>query len=206
VVKPDLVAPAVGVLGAVPPGVRSTRWDFLTGTSAATAWTSGVALRLLSRGDLPADAVRSALTTTATSVTGPTSALREGAGRLRPARAASAPLAFRVRPADYRAWLDGSLRGDLNVPSVLLTGERDTARRTITNVTGRALYFSSRATGFRDHDVSVTPAAVRLAPGESAVFRVEVRHEHSVERLDDGWVTWRSGDGRRTRIPVVLSR
>jgi hypothetical protein len=206
VVKPDLVAPAVGLLGAVPPGVRSTRWDFLTGTSAAAAWTSGVALRLLSRHDWPAVAVRSALATSATSVAGPTSVLRQGAGLLRPARADAAPLAYLVRRGDYRAWLDGSLEGDLNVPSVLLTGERDTARRTVTNVTDRALYFSSRASGFDEHRVTVTPAAVRLGPGESATFRVTVVHDHDVARLDDGWVTWRSGDGRRTRIPVALSR
>jgi hypothetical protein len=206
VVKPDLVAPAVGLLGAVPPGVRSTRWDFLTGTSASAAWTSGVALRLLSRHDWPAGVVRSALATSATSVAGSASVLRQGAGLLRPSRADVTPLAYRVRRGDYRAWLDGSLRGELNVPSVLLTGERDAARRTITNVTGRALYFSSRAHGFDEHRVTVTPAAVRLDPGESATFRVGVEHDHRVARLDDGWVTWRSGDGRRTRIPVALTR
>ena len=42
--KPDLVAPAAGVLGAVP-GTQG--WDFVTGSSAATAYTAGAAATLL---------------------------------------------------------------------------------------------------------------------------------------------------------------
>ncbi|MFC6285958.1 S8 family serine peptidase [Nocardioides sp. GCM10027113] len=206
VVKPDLVAPGVGVLGAVPPDVRGTRWDLLSGTSAATARTSGVALRLLGRRGWDAATVRSALVTSAASVPGDSSALAQGAGRLRAARAGATPLAYRVGPRDYRAWLDRSLDGELNTPSILLTRDRDTARRTITNVTGRALYFSSRTSGFTGHRVEVTPAAVRLGPGESVTFRVQAEHDHRATRLDDGWVTWRSGDGRRVRIPMVLTR
>ena len=34
------------------------------------------------------------------------------------------------------------------------------------------MYFSSTATGFGRHEVSVTPAAISLAPGESATFTV----------------------------------
>ena len=85
VLKPDVLAPAVGVLGAVPPSVRATRWDFVSGTSAATAYTSGAAAVLLARHDhWSASVVRSALATTAGPVAGARSVLQQGAGRVRP--------------------------------------------------------------------------------------------------------------------------
>ncbi len=78
-----------------------------------------------------------------------------------------------------------------------------TAQRTVTNVTGRRLYFSSAATGFARHAVRVTPAAVRLGPGESATFTLIVAPGNG---LDDGWVTWRGATGTVTRIPVLVTR
>ena len=41
--------PARACSAPCPPSVSRTRWDFASGTSAATAWTSGVAARLLAR-------------------------------------------------------------------------------------------------------------------------------------------------------------
>ncbi len=207
VLKPDLVAPAVGVLGAVPPASRGARWDFVTGTSAATAFTSGAAALLLREHHWSAAAVRSALATTAATVPGRASLLRKGAGRARPTAALSPGLVYDVRPGDYRAWFVGALRsGRLNTPSIQFAGDRDSAVRTVTNVGRRTMYYSSSATGFRMHEVSVRPAAIRLAPGESATFRVTLRHPGGVHPLDDGWVTWRGANGTRVRIPVVLSR
>uniref|UniRef100_UPI002B276EFA S8 family serine peptidase n=1 Tax=Nocardioides sp. TaxID=35761 RepID=UPI002B276EFA len=43
VLKPDLVAPATNVLGAVPESVDVDDWAFVSGTSAASAFTAGVA-------------------------------------------------------------------------------------------------------------------------------------------------------------------
>ena len=163
VVKPDVVAPAVGILGAVPPSVRGTRWDFVTGTSAATAWTSGLALRLLAdHHRWSADVVRSALVTSADSVTGHPSVLSEGAGLPRPARAERPGLAYRVGTGDYRAWLGGHLDGELNAPSILLPHDQTHAVRSITNVGRRRATFTVSVTGFAEHQVSVTPATVRL--------------------------------------------
>ena len=205
-VKPDVVGPAVGILGAVPPSVRSTRWDVVSGTSAATAVTSGLALRLRARhADWSADAVRSALATTASSVRAP-SVLHQGAGLPDADRADRPALAYLVEGGDYRAWLEGSLpSGDLNVASVLLSGEATSARRTITNVGGRTRSFTARVEGFTGHQVTVRPASVRLSPGESASFEVEVTRPDGAAPLDDGWITW-LGPLARTRIPVVLSR
>jgi subtilisin family serine protease len=207
VLKPDVVAPGVGVLGAVPPLVSATRWDFVSGTSAATAYTSGAAALLLSRHDWPASVVRSALATTAAPVGAANPLLRQGAGRVRAGHADSPGVAYVVPAGDYRDWLNGRLAHErLNTPSLLLDDDQASATRTITNVGRRAMYFSSTARGFTKHEVSVTPAAVRLGPGESARFTVRVGRAAAVQPLDDGWVTWRGANGTRARIPVLVSR
>ena len=204
-VKPDVVGPAVGLLGAVPPGVRPARWDFVSGTSAATAWTAGLALRLRARHDWSADRVRSALATTATSVRAP-SLLQQGAGRPDADRADRPGLGYLVDALDYRDWLEGRLPArDLNTPSLLLADDASTARRTVTNLGPRAGWFSARVEGLTAHDATVTPSTVRLAPGESATFEVRVSGHRGAEPLDDGWLTW-DGPGTRTRIPLVLTR
>lgn len=200
--KPDLVATGVGLLGAVPHHGTAPGWDLMTGTSAAAALTSGVAALVRSRHeDWSPARVRSALVTTAHHVPA-ADVLRAGTGRVSPGDAVRPGLAYDVLPEDYRAWLDGDLT-DLNTPSIRLAGA-GTVERTITNVTGRRLYFSSSATGFARHAVRVTPAAVRLGPGESATFRLTVGAAGS--GVDDGWVTWRGATGTVTRIPVLLSR
>ncbi len=206
--KPDVVAPGVGLLGAVPPAVRDARWDFVSGTSAATAYTSGTAALLRSRHGWSASVVRSVLATTAAPVAGAPSVLRGGAGRVRSTPQARPGVVYAVDPHDYRDWLEGSIRADrLNTPSLLVRDDQSTAARTITNVGRRALYFSSSTSGFTRHTVTVRPAAVRLAPGESARFTVQVLHRAAgVHPIDDGWVTWRGGNGSESRIPVLISR
>jgi minor extracellular serine protease Vpr len=206
VVKPDVVALGSGVLGAVPPAERGLQWDLASGSSVAAAATSGTAALLISRHrDWSASAVRSALATTARRLLDEP-VLRAGSGRVSADRALRPGLVYDVAPGDYRAWLLGRLPGDLNTPSILLSGDADTAERTITNVTGRRLYFSSRATGFDRYAVRVVPAAVRLGPGESARFTLTADRSAGVRPLDEGWVTWRGATGTVTRIPVVLSR
>jgi len=132
VLKPDLVAPAFGVLGAVP---GPEGWDFVTGTSAAAAYTAGAAATLLARTGWPATTVRSALSTTAAPLPG--DVLHSGAGRLRPDAAIRPGLVFEVDRDDYRAWLSGR-QHRLNPPSVLLADGQRRVRRTITNILGRA--------------------------------------------------------------------
>ena len=205
VLKPDLLAPATGLLSAVPPGTRAERWDFTSGTSAAAAYTSGVAARLRARRDWSAAAIRSALATTSAAVPG--TVLRTGSGRLRPDLAARPGLVHDLDPGDYRRWLEGTLGRHLNTPSIMLRQGRDVARRTITNTGRQPLYFSSAASGFERYDVRVIPAAVRLAPGESAIYTVRVSGPASGARpADDGVVTWRGATGTRTRVPVLITR
>lgn len=196
VVKPDVLAPATGLLAAVPDG-----WDVVSGTSAAAAWTSGVAARLLARSGVSAPAVQSALVTTATPVRG--SALSTGAGQVDPRRAERPGLVRVVTPASHRRWLERG--GRLDASSIVLRGSATVVRGTVTNVGRRRTYFSSEAAGFRGR-VLVTPAAVRLAPGESHVFTVRVLRRSAGPRVDDGVVRWRGARGTVTTIPVVLAR
>ncbi|MDN4162626.1 S8 family serine peptidase [Nocardioides abyssi] len=199
-VKPDVVAPGSGVLSAVPANSRAAAWDLTSGTSAATAYVAGLAAVLRHRHPTWSEAaVRSAIATTAARLDAPV--LRAGAGRVQPDRAGRPGLVHLVRPGDYRAWLDSELDGELNTPSVLLGPGATTATRTVTNVTGRARYFSSRAVGFAGR-VQVRPAAVRLGPGASATYTVTVL---GPRRPDDGYVVWRGGSGTTTRVPVAVS-
>ena len=66
--------------------------------------------------------------------------------------------------------------------------------------------FSARTLGFERHDVRVTPAALRLAPGRSASFTIRVARTPGAVTLDDGAVLWRGANGSRTRIPVLITR
>ncbi|GAB2457021.1 hypothetical protein GCM10027062_41400 [Nocardioides hungaricus] len=201
VVKPDLVATGSGVVGAVPGG-----WDLASGTSVAAAITSGAAALLVSRHpDWTEAAVRSALATTARRLPG-AAVLAAGAGRVVPDPSARVGLVYDVAPGDYRAWLSAALPGDLNTPSVLLGGTAEVAQRTVTNVTGRTATFLPRTTGFERHDVEVSPASLRLGPGESGRFTITVGRTSVPQPDDDGWVTWRGSGGTVTRIPVLITR
>ncbi len=200
VLKPDVLAPGTGVLGAVPAG-RVDAWDFVTGTSAAAAYAAGAAAALLSRPGRTAADVRSSLVTTAAPIKG-AAALSAGAGRVRLESARSPGLAYLIAPRDYRSWLEGEL-SVLNTPSAMLTGATTTFRREVTNVGTRPATFTASTRGFRA-DVTVFPTFLELAPGESATFRVTLQRRGS--RVDGGSVTWRGSDGSATRIPVVLGR
>lgn len=199
VLKPDLVAPGSGVLGAGP-GEGASRWTYLGGTSAATAATAGTAAALLGRGLSP-EVVRSALVTSARPARD-ASAVQQGAGVLDPDRAARPGLAVIAPASSYRRWLDGEQR-TLNSPTISLQGDARIARRTVTNVSGRSLYFSSSSGGFERHRVLVTPAALRLAPGESATVTLRLL---SGSGSDDGWMLWRGATGTETRLPVTVGR
>ena len=76
----------------------------------------------------------------------------------------------------------------------------------MTNTLPRARYFSVDVRGFAHHRVTVTPAALRLDPGESADYTIRVDDNARVRPLDDGWVVWRGATGTVTRVPVLLRR
>jgi len=203
--KPDLVATAVGVLGAAPPRPGGHRWGLGTGTSVAAARVSGAAAVLISRRDWSASEVRSALTTTAGRIAGSPSPLRSGAGLVRPRHADRPGLVLRTAPADYRAWLEGQVpAARLNTPSTLVHGDQSVTR-TVTNVARRAVTYRFTVSGFRRHQVTVSPATIRLAPGRSARVRITVGEGPGTRPLDAGWVSWTGSAGISGRMPVVVT-
>jgi len=206
-VKPDLVAAGVDVLGAEQPTAEDpARWNNVTGTSAATARISGLAARVL--GVHPTwtpGRVRSALVTTEWPVDARTSSLRQGAG-VADGRAALHPgLVYDVSVRDFLSYLAGRIRGvDLNLPSIKTDGPA-VVRRTLTSVGGRPMYYSVTASGFSRHRVSVEPAAIRIQPGGQVSYTVTITGPG--DRLpDSGWITWLGNNGITVRIPVVISR
>lgn len=201
VVKPDLVAPGTGLLAGTTPGASGSRWTLASGTSAATAWTSGAAAALLARHGWSAPVVRSALATSAGPVGG---VLRSGAGALRLDQARRTRLAYAVGDRDYRSWLDGDLR-DVNTPSLLARGDSTSTRR-LTNVGSRTATWQVSVTGFQRHDVQVSPTTLTVRPGRSARYRVTIGGGSLVGGLDEGAVVWTGADGVEVRMPVAISR
>lgn len=203
VLKPDLVAPAESILGATPDSTDQS-WGVFSGSSAAAAHVAGEAAVLRSRHDWSASVIRSVLSSSTQPVRG-RSVFDRGAGTLGP-DPDSSHLALEVLPGAWRRALESGRWDRLNVPSLLMPETRAAATRTVTNVGTRAEYFSVTTRGFTSHRVAVRPLALRLAPGESATFRVSVTRTRPGVGLDDGEITWLGARGGTTRIPVALTR
>lgn len=202
--KPDAVSDGDAVLGALPDSTGRS-WGVFSGSSAAAAHASGLAALVIGRHrDWSAAAVRS-LVVTAGRPVGGSSTLEQGSGAL-PGRAPRAHLVLDVAPRAWRRALRDHTLADLNTSSLLLSSGRSSAVRTVTNVGARAEYFSLTARGFTSHRVRVQPLAVRLAPGQSADFRITVTGPSTPAGLDDGFLVWLGARGGVTRVPVALTR
>ncbi|NYE37121.1 hypothetical protein F4692_002254 [Nocardioides cavernae] len=202
--KPDAVSDGDAVLGALPDSTGRS-WGVFSGSSAAAAHASGLAALVIGKHeDWSAAAVRSLVVTAGRPVAG-SSALEQGSGAL-PGRAPRAHLVLDVAPAQWRRALRTHTLADLNTSSLLLSSRQSSAVRTVTNVGERPEYFSVTARGFASHRVRVQPLAVRLAPGESADFRITVTGPTTPGALDDGVLVWLGARGGVTRVPVALTR
>ena len=203
--KPDAVADADAVLGALPESTGRS-WGLFSGSSAASAHASGLAALLRSdHDDWSAATVRSVVVTSARPLPG-SSVLVQGSGVLG-TRAPTSYLALDIPAGAWRRAVRSGRTADLNASSLLLPAA--SARRvvrTVTNVGDRPEYFSVTARGFTRHRVTVRPLAVRLAPGQSARFTVTVTGPTAPGRLDDGAIVWLGARGGVTRIPVALTR
>lgn len=209
VVKPDLLALGTGLLSATTPASDGRRWELLSGSSASTALVAGAAAAVRSAyPDWSAAQVRSALMTSAVDTADASLPGRQGAGLLRLDRALDPGLVLDLAPRDHRHADEGWAEvADLNLPS-LVAPRRDrqvVLTRRVTNVSEDARYWSSSARAPRGYDVSVTPASMVLAPGETGRFRVTLtRRDAARPRPGGGWVTWLGADGTRVRLPLVV--
>lgn len=208
VVKPDVATPGSAVLGATPPAADSDqRWNFASGTSASAAQVSGQAAVLRAKHRWSPTAVRSALMTSAAPLVGDVPATAQGSGRSQVLRANRPGLVYDEKLPAYRRYLRGEVPAvTLNQPSIMLRGERAAVTRKVTNVGTRAMYYSAHVVGMRHHRVQVTPAAIKIAPGETRTFRVTNLGPHAPRALDSGWITWLGANGITVRIPLVIAR
>ncbi len=211
VFKPDLVAPGSDIIAAVSPaGNFGRNYDAYSGTSMASPYVAGAAAILrATHPDWSPGAVASALRTTATDTVGTTDPLEQGSGFINLAKATDPglviqPTAKELVTFSETAQPDGK---ELNLPAISLReydGTRPvTVTRTLTNVGKTKETYRSSVSGLPGMKVTVSPASVTLAPGQSATVTITVRRGGAPwDRYVTGSITWQ-GKAHSARIPVA---
>jgi subtilisin family serine protease len=222
--KPDLIAPGQDILaGVAPPNNGGKLFDLYSGTSMSSPHVAGLAA--LFKQKYPSwspMAIKSALMTSGYDVldgpnTNPVVIFRQGAGHVDPPAAMDPGLVYdsgfidwlsflcSVQPGGGCAGVPPSDPSDLNTASIAigaLAGSQTVTRR-VTNVTGAAVTFDSSYTsaGFA---MTVNPASLTLAPGETKAFTVTIqRTSAALNAYTGGQLSWTDGT-RTVRIPVVV--
>ena len=230
--KPDIMAPGVDILAAVaPPGNNGQNFDYYSGTSMSSPHIAGLAALIMeAHPDWTPMMVKSALMTTASTETNmgspiPGNPFGYGAGQVEPNSAYDPGLVYDASWLDWLAYLCGSSSAvsaatcdylaslgysddatDLNYPSIAisqLAGDQ-IVERTVTNV-GPAVTYAVSVDAPAGVDVTVDPASLTLAEGESATYSVTFAANASV--VVDAWtfgsLTWSHGPHNVTSPLVV---
>jgi hypothetical protein len=225
ILKPDISAAGVSVVGAVAPPSSSGRlWDLYSGTSTAAAQVAGLAARITAARPAwsPAE-IRSALMTTAYDVPRPSTPFAQGAGHPDPARALDPGLVYNSGIHDWLAFLSGQRitdagasplsrhpmsASDLNSPSIAVGAMvgREVVRRSVTNVADTPETYSASVTGLSGIEATVRPSTITVRPGRTASFSVRftVLADADYGRFSTGTLTWTGSNGHRVRSPVVV--
>ena len=184
--KPDLVAPGVEIRSTVPASIHPPGVARLSGTSMAAPHVAGAAalLRQL-HPDWPAAAIRSALAGASKSLAGPP--LESGAGRL-----------------DIPAAADAAVVADTTALSFGLAGTEERVQRTQTLTLSNVAAEPADVHVHSDSPVSVSPAALTLAPGERRAVTVTLTAEAPVEDVQGRLDVDVSGSASDLRIPYAL--
>ena len=221
VLKPDLAAPGIDVLGAVAPeGNGGHGYDFSSGTSMSAANVAGLAALLMQAHPRWSPmAVKSAMMTTTSNLTDTTDPFDQGAGFVQPRRMLDPGLVVDSGLPDWSRYLAGQghrgvfpvrpLRAsNLNQPSVAVNGlaGRERVLRTVTNVDDSTSTYSVAVHGFEGISVTAVPSVFTLAPGRSQTITLRVvrdsadlgAYQAGVVRLGD------STGGHRVRLPMVV--
>ncbi len=203
--KPDLGAPGVQVLAAVPGGEGQK-----TGTSMAAPHVAGLAAVIQrERPGWSPMAIRSAMQTTARDYAlGGAPPFTGGSGFLEPRRFLDPGLVFDAGPADWEAFeADWSTGYDLNTASVTigaLSPLATTVTRRLTNVTDAEVTYTAGFDGPASLGVTVTPRQVTVAAGDTAEVAVRVLNRGpSTTAWQSGRLTWSSATAPEVRIPVT---
>ena len=223
--KPDLIAPGQDILAAVaPPGNNGRLFDLYSGTSMSSPHVAGLgALMKQLHPSWSPMAIKSALMTTGYDVldgpgTNPTVIFRQGAGHVRPLKAADPGLVFDHGFNDWLGFLCGTgqltasycpaIRIDpsnLNVASIAIgdVAGVQTVTRKVTNVGSSAATYTPSVAGMAGFSVAVSPASLQLNPGQSASFTVGfTRTTAAANAYAGGQLTWTDGT-HSVRIPMV---
>jgi subtilisin family serine protease len=179
-------------------------------------------------------AIKSALMTTGYDVldggtpapnTNPVLIFRQGAGHVQPNSAADPGLVYDADFLDWLAFLCGTTTGvnpntctalaglgysfdpsDLNVASIAigdLPGAQ-TVTRKVTNVSSGTHTYNATNTGMTGFNVSIEPATLTLAPGETGTFQVTFTNvSAALNTYTGGQLTWSHGP-HTVRIPMVV--
>ena len=227
-----MIAPGQDILaGVAPPGNAGNLFNLYSGTSMSSPHVAGLAALLK---DLHPDwspmAIKSALMTSGSDVldgpnTNPLVIFRQGAGHVRPNRAADPGLVFDSGINDWLAFLCGTTTGvspatcsalaglgysfdpsNLNVASIaigdLLSAQAVTRR--VTNVGSDRATYQSSVSGMSGFNVAVSPASITLNPGQSASFNVNfTRTTAALNAYSGGQLTWSDGT-HNVRVPMVI--
>ncbi|MFI6262602.1 S8 family peptidase [Micromonospora sp. NPDC051006] len=153
--------------------------------------------------------------------------LNYGAGQVRPGSAFDPGLVYDSGPQDWLRYLCGvAERGteynveldgcdqigvldtaQLNYPSISLgrmVGTQ-TVSRTVTNVSDKTSTYTSSVQAPPGYTVKVTPAKLKIRPGQTARFSVQVTNAGGAfDTWVDGALTWRDQFQHRVRIPLVV--
>jgi hypothetical protein len=208
--KPDLTAPGVSVVGAVAPPSSSGRlWDLRSGTSVSAPHVAGLAAFLLSVHPTWSPArLKSAMMTTADDLDGAAGPFAEGAGQVDPEGFLDPGLVLDSAPASWQRFLDGEIRPqDLNLASVAVDGlvGRTTVVRRLTNVGRTTETYTASVSGLDGVTATIQPRTVTLRPGQTRAVRIRLAATPSAP-VDDyarGRITW-TGLTHQARMPVVV--
>jgi len=227
--KPDLIAPGQDILAAVaPPGNAGRDFDLYSGTSMSSPHVAGLAALLKEKHPTWSPmAIKSALMTTGTDVldggtpapnTNPVLIFRQGAGHVQPNTALSPGLVYDSNFADWLSFICGVQPGggctgvtpmdpsNLNVASIAIgdMAGTQTVTRRVTNVGGSAATYTASYTGMAGFTVSVSPASLTLARGETKSFTVTfTRTTAALNAYTGGQLTWTDGP-HVVRVPMVV--
>lgn len=189
--KPDITAPGVQILAAMTPTPEDTAggppgqyYQAIAGTSMSSPHIAGAAILLRAlHPTWTAGQLKSAMMTQAeTSVVKedeatPADPFDMGAGRIDVGAAARAPLTISDSASNFALLTPDPVRTiDLNIPSInapVMPG-RVTTTRTVTNVTGRAMWVRASATASAGTRIGLSPRRIRVPAGGTGSFEITI--------------------------------